>query len=186
MNYTIRLANTHDEEAIYKLYKAVSQNVGGIARQESEITSDYIKTNLEKSILKGICLVIENLGNTNELIAEIHCYKPEPKVFSHVLSDLTIVVHPNYTGKGIGHLIFSSLLNKIETDYNTILRVELIARESNLKAIKLYQSLGFVIEGKFEKRIKNNDGSFEADIPMAWINKNFNNMSVRTKLKTYN
>jgi ribosomal protein S18 acetylase RimI-like enzyme len=47
--------------------------------------------------------------------------------------------------------------------------VELIARESNAKAIAFYQSLGFVIEGRFERRIRNPDGSLEADIPMAWL-----------------
>jgi ribosomal protein S18 acetylase RimI-like enzyme len=38
------------------------------------------------------------------------------------------------------------------------LRVELITRESNKKAIKFYESIGFVIEGRFGKRIKNADG----------------------------
>ncbi len=174
MNYFTRPATTKDNTAIYSLYKAVAQQNGGIARLENEITSKYITSNLEKAITKGICLVIENPDNATELIAEIHCYKPEPTVFNHVLSDLTIVVNPNFTGKGVGRLIFSELLNTIETNYKTILRVELIARESNIKAIKLYQSLGFVIEGKFENRIKNTDGAFEADIPMAWFNKNFN------------
>jgi ribosomal protein S18 acetylase RimI-like enzyme len=45
----------------------------------------------------------------------------------------------------------------------------LIARESNQKAIELYQKLGFSIEGKMKNRIKNLDNSFEADIMMAWF-----------------
>ncbi len=174
MDYNIRLTNIHDEASIYQLYKEVAKHTGGIARLEHEITVDYIKSNLQKSMAKGICLVVENPINPKEIIAEIHCYKPEPKVFEHVLSDLTIVVHPNFVGKGIGHLIFSNLLNNIEKHYHSVLRVELIARESNHKAIKLYQSLGFVIEGKFENRINNQNGTFESDIPMAWFNKNFN------------
>jgi putative acetyltransferase len=51
--------------------------------------------------------------------------------------------------------------------------VELIARESNLKAIELYQSLGFLIEGRLEMRIKTTDNHYEADIPMGWQNPNY-------------
>ena len=51
------------------------------------------------SILKVLCkmrtkqklqLVIDHPENSNQIIAEIHCYKLIPKVFSHVLSELTI------------------------------------------------------------------------------------------------
>jgi ribosomal protein S18 acetylase RimI-like enzyme len=50
-----------------------------------------------------------------------------------------------------------------------ILRVELIARESNQRAIEFYRTLGFVEEGRFGNRIRNIDNSYEADIPMAWV-----------------
>lgn len=49
-----------------------------------------------------------------------------------------------------------------------ILRVELIARESNRKAIEFYEKLGFVIEGRFAGRIRSVGGGLEDDIPMAW------------------
>ncbi len=70
-----------------------------------------------------------------------------------MLSELTVAVDPNYQGKGIGKLIFQSLLNIIQEERNDILRVELITRESNRKAIQFYQKLGFIIERRFEKRI---------------------------------
>jgi len=50
-----------------------------------------------------------------------------------------------------------------------IRRIELIARESNRKALAFYTSLGFELEGKMINRIKNLDGSLDSDIPMAWI-----------------
>jgi ribosomal protein S18 acetylase RimI-like enzyme len=61
------------------------------------------------------------------------------------------------------------LLDDIQLNRPDILRVELIARESNSKAIQLYEKLGFKIEGRFENRISNDNNSFEADIPMAWF-----------------
>jgi putative acetyltransferase len=47
-------------------------------------------------------------------------------------------------------------------------RIELISRESNLRAIQLYKSLGFKIEGRLENRIKTSAGELISDIPMAW------------------
>ncbi len=99
--------------------------------------------------------------------------KLEPKVFRHLLSQLTIAVHPNFQGKGLGKLLFTELLTYVEKKRPDILRIELIARESNQKAIQFYQKLGFRIEGKFRSRIDNKTSSLEDDIPMAWFNKNF-------------
>jgi putative acetyltransferase len=85
------------------------------------------------------------------------------------LGELTLVVRPGYQGEGIGTQIFTALLNIVKEELPEIFRVELIVRESNTKAIALYQSLGFVIEGKLTGRIKNENGRLEADIPMAWL-----------------
>lgn len=174
MKYQIRPATWSDKEAIYKLYKAVARQKGGIARIESEITPAYVQHNLKQALDHGICLIAED-AESGFLLGEIHCYKLEPRVFNHVLSELTIVVHPDHQGKGIGRSIFQCMLDTIQTNHPDILRVELIARESNRKAIELYQKLGFKIEGRFEQRIANEDGTFEADIPMAWLNPRWKN-----------
>ncbi len=172
MNFTTRFANLTDQKSLLKLYKEVSKTVGGIARTENEITKSYVLTNLKNSIENGICLVVDD-PNHNKIIAEIHCYKPIPSVFNHILSELTIVVDPKYQNQGLGKLLFNSLLKYVEEKRTDILRVELIARESNIKAIKFYERLDFKIEGRFEKRIDNGTKNFEADIPMAWFNKNY-------------
>jgi ribosomal protein S18 acetylase RimI-like enzyme len=47
--------------------------------------------------------------------------------------------------------------------------VELLVRDSNPGAIRLYQRLGFVEEGRFRDRIRLPDGTFGDDIAMAWF-----------------
>lgn len=170
--YKIREARLEDFSEIKELYQAVAKIVGGIARTEEEITDSYINRNLENSLANGISLVIEEIG-TNTLVGEIHCYKLDQKVFNHVLSELTIFVHPSYQSNGVGKMMFEELFRIIESIKSDILRVELMARESNKKAIAFYDSIGFIVEGRLESRIKNTDGTFEADIPMAWFNKNY-------------
>jgi putative acetyltransferase len=94
-------------------------------------------------------------------------------VFDHVLGEVTILVHPQFQGKKIGRTILTIFLEEIARNRMDIGKVELIARESNMKAIELYQSLGFRIEGRLEMRIKTADGNYEADIPMGWQNPSF-------------
>lgn len=96
MNFEIRFATSEDAANLNILYKSVAKTIGGIARLEKEITDVYILNFLNKALDNGLCLIIENPQKDNEIIAEIHCYKLGLKVFDHVLSELTIVVHPNF------------------------------------------------------------------------------------------
>jgi ribosomal protein S18 acetylase RimI-like enzyme len=118
-------------------------------------------------------LVVDHPDNKNEIIAEIHGYKLFPMVFAHVISELTIAVDPDFHGQGIGQLIFSSFLEHITNGRPDILRVELVTQESNARALNLYKKVGFTVEGRLEKRIRMYNDQLDADIPMAWFNKNY-------------
>jgi len=167
--FIIRKATLEDTNEIFELYKKVSKKVGGLARVEKEITKTYIENFSYRSFENGLQFVVTDALNEQAIVAEIHCYQLEPGVFKHILSELTVAVHPDYQGKGLGKRLFQTLLDNIQLNRPDILRVELIARESNSKAILLYEQLGFKIEGRFENRINNGNNSFEADIPMAWF-----------------
>jgi ribosomal protein S18 acetylase RimI-like enzyme len=168
-----RTATTDDINSILSLYQCVAKTEGGVARLEHEITEEYVTTFVEKSMSRGLIIVGEHPDNPSEVIAEIHAYKPGIQVFNHILSDLTIVVDPDFQGQKIGRTMLTIFLEEIARNLPDIGRVELISRESNRKAIALYQSLGFLIEGRMEMRIKTTEGIYEADIPMAWQNPNF-------------
>ncbi|MEI6410623.1 MAG: N-acetyltransferase [Bacteroidota bacterium] len=170
----IRKASAKDAAAIQRLYTATASFPGGLARMAAEITDTYIEHNLNNALATGICLVAEHPDDSAQLVAEIHCYKLQPAVFKHVLGELTISVHPDFQGQGLGRRIFETLLHEIRDHRPEILRVELITRESNTRAIELYQKLGFQIEGRLENRIEGTQGK-EADIPMAWFNPNYGN-----------
>ena len=161
----IRKTNVNsDKSNIYALYKEVAKYPGGIARLEHEITEEYVYHFLNKADKQGLSMVKEF---DSKIVGEIHAYSPGLYCFSHVLGDLTIVIHPDYHSKGFGRELFTSFMNCVEKEFTGITRIELISRESNKKAIRFYESIGFSKEGKLEKRIKNLDGSFESDIPMA-------------------
>ena len=168
-----REATIEDNQPILRLYKAVAAAGGGIARNAEEVTEQYVEDFLRRSMESGLIIVGEHPDHPEELVCELHAYKKGIEVFRHLLSDLTLVVHPEHQGRKLGRTIFSIFLTEIAQHHPEVGKVELMVRESNRRAIALYQSLGFRIEGRFEMRVRNADGSYEADIPMGWQNPSF-------------
>lgn len=164
---SFRRAVSSDESAIFQLYKNVARLPGGIAREEDEVDPGYITHFMQQSLNRGLEVVA--VTESGRIVGEIHAYPPGIKVFAHAFSDLTIVVDPEFQGKGIGRNMFREFLRIVETEFPDILRVELVVRESNEHALRLYESLGFKVEGNFEYRIKSVDEGYESDVPMGWI-----------------
>jgi putative acetyltransferase len=165
-NSLFRAARMEDKEMLKALYQRVAAIPGGLARTEEEITDEYVDKVLSHGINCGIALVVEY---ENRLIGSMIKYRLGPKIFSHVLAEGSIIVDPDFQGKGVGSHLIASFLKEVEGDHPEILRVEIIARESN-PAIKLYEKMGFKKEGRFEGRIQGVNGALEADISMVWIN----------------
>jgi ribosomal protein S18 acetylase RimI-like enzyme len=166
MKSTIRKVKTEDVETIFSLYKITASIPGGLARAEDEITLAYVSNFIDLSLARGICLVVES---GEDIVGEMHAYWPGIKVFNHVLSELTICIHPDHQGQKLGRKLFLAFMETVENEMLNIKRVELIARESNSKAVTFYQSLGFEIEGCLKNRIDGTLDKLEHDIPMGWL-----------------
>lgn len=63
------------------------------------------------------------------------------------VATLGISVHDAYQGQGIGRALMAALVNDADRWLN-ILRIELEVYPNNERAIKLYESFGFVVEGR--------------------------------------
>jgi putative acetyltransferase len=191
MNYILRPATSTDCEVIIGLYKKVIRISGGLARREEEVTPEYVNDFIEKARAYGLQFVATD---GTHIVGEIHCYKTGIACFDHLLGELTIAVDPDCQGMGIGKALFMAVMSEVKENRKDILRIELLTGESNKRAIAFYQSLGFVIEGRMPNRYKlgpadlahigvppapdtfgntSTPPSFDADIPMAWMNPNF-------------
>lgn len=92
------------------LYRRIAVVPGGLARSEDEITDSYIDVLLSNGINRGLVVVVENNGVT---IGSIIKYRLEPKVFSHVLSEGSILVHPDFQGRKIGSNMILAFLREV-------------------------------------------------------------------------
>jgi len=63
------------------------------------------------------------------------------------VATLGIAVHDAYQGRGVGKALMAALIDAADRWLN-ILRIELEVYTDNERAIKLYESFGFVIEGR--------------------------------------
>lgn len=163
MSFTIRPATLADRDAVVALHKAAAVTPGALARAPEEVTPAYA----EGAIQSDICLVAVQAGGF--VCGEIHAKRESPAIFAHVLGGLTVAVHPERQGQGIGSRLFEALIAWARVQQPEILRIELAAGAGNPGAIRLYQRLGFQQEGRQVARGRLPDGRFEDDILMGLL-----------------
>jgi len=162
----IRKASQSDFAALLALYRDVATVPDGIARTPAEVTEVYINGFMHKAASDGIELVYVDEGR---IVGEIHASRVGIASLGHLLTDLTIAVAPHAQGKGVGRALFQGLLDHVMVSMPHITRIELFARDSNVRARKLYGSLGFVEEGRLRARVNNARGEPETDTIMGWL-----------------
>lgn len=162
----VRATSPDDAASVLELYRAAAAGQGGLARRPDEMDLGYVEGFLAKARAGGVSLGAWSGGR---LCGEIHAARIGPDQFAHVLSDLTVAVDPAWQGRGVGRALFQALFAEARTLIPKVTRVELMAREGNAGAIRLYEALGFVIEGRFAGRVRLPDGTVEADIAMGLL-----------------
>lgn len=126
----------------------------------------WIEETLAEALTGGLAI---GAWDNARLVGMIKACRMPSVQFQHVLWDLTVAVDPEAQGKGIGNMLFTKLLADAATLTPKVERIELVVREGLAHAIRLYERIGFHREGRFEKRFRLSNGTFEADIPMALL-----------------
>lgn len=166
MDIQIKKTKLADKGGILELYQSVSEIKDGLIRRPNEIHATYIETFLERASHNGLSLIAQA---DDQIVGEMHAYTPNLFAFQHILTDLTIVVHPDFHGKGIGRQLFNDFLNHVREEMTHISRIELFTREDNVRNVKFYESLGFQNEGRQRNKIFKGGNEFETPIHMAWL-----------------
>ncbi|MGH8191547.1 MAG: GNAT family N-acetyltransferase [Rhodanobacteraceae bacterium] len=162
----LRTARTDDAEAIAAAEAETQRSPGLLVGWPGDIPVAEYREKIEKLAMHGRYLVAEQdaalVGH-----AFLDPLSVRMRGVAHVFL-LTIVVHPGHTGRGIGAAMLGDLLAWAEHD-ERVGKVELNVRAGNLRAQRLYRSMGFVEEARFRNRVRRIDGVFEDDLGMAWF-----------------
>lgn len=112
----------------------------------------------------SVCLIARVAGVTAGA-AELRVLTP--RRCAHV-GLLSIGIHPDWKGQGLGRRLMVALIDHAAA--HGLRRLELCVRADNPRAIALYESLGFTVEGVRRRFIALDDGSYVDDLLMArWI-----------------
>lgn len=170
----IRLLTSTDAPGLLELHRLATAVPEGLIREPEEISPQYIDKILALPARGGIALGLET-AETGVLAGTIHAYPwPGIRAVRHLLTDLTIAVHPRHQGKGYGRKLFQHFLSMVELERPDILRVELYTYSTNLRNRSFYESLGFEQEGIHRNKILDRSGELCTPISMVWFNPAFN------------
>ena len=139
---------------------------GGLGRLPDEMDLPWMEEALSAALRGGLAL---GAWDGPRLTGVIKASRMPSVQFQHVLWDLTVAVAPEAQGRGVGHRLFLELIASASTLTPEIERIELVVREGLTHAIRLYERVGFRLEGRFERRFRLADGTYEADLPMALL-----------------
>jgi ribosomal protein S18 acetylase RimI-like enzyme len=163
--FELRPTSLADAPLMLALHRAAAGAPGsGLAREPDEMALDHIQSAIAKASASGVAL---GAWAGEAMIGEIHASRMGPRQFAHNLLDLTVAVRPDWQGRGVGARLFEGLFVEAAKLLPKVERIELMVREGNLGAVRLYERLGFAIEGRFARRVRLKDGVVETDLAMT-------------------
>jgi ribosomal protein S18 acetylase RimI-like enzyme len=167
--YSVRRAVPEDAPALAQAERDIAKTPGRLVSRPEELRDE----NFEEKIVSlskndsGIYLVIEE----NKFILGHAFLEPHKLAATSHVVVLTIAVHEGFQGKGLGKILMQHLIEWAQSN-SKIEKIELQVRSSNIRAINLYQTLGFIEEGRKTKRLKLGPNEYLDDIYMAlWVEK---------------
>jgi putative acetyltransferase len=149
MTPRVRVLTAGDAAAIFPIYRDSST-----ARMPDEITEALTVEMVAQALSHdGIGLVaVEGEVVVGFVLGPRHPVRR----LSHVMTNVLVCVEASARGRGIGRALMSELaLRARASDWCE--RIEFHVRASNVRAIALYESLGFVVEGRLRARVANGD-----------------------------
>ncbi|MDH5163496.1 GNAT family N-acetyltransferase [Heyndrickxia oleronia] len=165
MEITIREIKLEDASKLFQHTQLVFTQSTFLLTTPEEFTltierqRDWIK---EQSKLGNYMLVAEYNG---KIIGFLNASRSQRKRVSHNCM-FGISIQKDYWNKGIGRKMIMNMLQWAES-HPQIEKVLLEVFAHNERAIHLYQSLGFIEEGRKKKHIKFDDGTYVDEIIMS-------------------
>jgi RimJ/RimL family protein N-acetyltransferase len=166
-HYKIREAKPEDAEILATAEREIARIPGRLASRPEELKDEHIREKIVSlsKIDSGTFAVIEKDGT---IVGHAFLDPHKLASTSHVVS-LTIAIHEGHQNQGLGRLLMNHLIQWAKANVE-IEKLELQVRSANIRAINLYQSLGFIEEGRKTRRLKYGPGDYQDDVYMAlWV-----------------
>jgi putative acetyltransferase len=137
----IRAVNDQDHEAIHTILTSPQVAAGSMRVP----FSPFQQTRDRLTVRPGVYQIVAEHGRQVVGFGELITH-PEEARYRHVGEINMVATHPEWVSRGIGRAIAGALVD-LADDWLNLTRLSLIVFTANAHAIRLYESLGFVIEG---------------------------------------
>lgn len=167
--YVIRKAEPNDASLLAEAEREIAKIPGRLVSRPEELKDDSFREKISALSHNDSALYVV-LEQNGQIVGHAVLEPHKLAVTSHVVF-LTIAIHEGHQDRGLGKELMRYLIDWAKA-HPKIEKFELQVRSSNLRAIKLYEKLGFVEEGRKTKRLKYGPGDFQDDVYMAlWVGK---------------
>jgi len=160
MQTRIRALDLGDVPTVAAIYREAST-----ARAPDEITDDVVLDMVRQAIDTGVALAAID---EDRVVGFVLAPRHPVRRLSHVITNVLICLEPSARGRGVGRRLMSEMMARARRT-GWCERIEFHVRSSNARAITLYASLGFVIEGRLRGRVATEDGGRQDDLVMGWL-----------------
>lgn len=158
----IRSALPNDAEVIARAEdETAAAREGLLASGPGEIPVEAHRAWIEALAEDGLYVVLED---EDRIVGHLFLARLGFAAVRHVV-DLKVVVHPGCTDRGYGRRLMEHAIEWARRSPE-VEKIELKVRATNARAIHLYESLGFVTEGRLARRFKL-EGGYVDDVCMA-------------------
>ncbi|WP_096189457.1 GNAT family N-acetyltransferase [Evansella halocellulosilytica] len=166
--YIIRHAQVNDAAQMHRFTRRLLNEGTGLVMSlndfQMSINDQMIKNDLSIRTPNSIQL----LAVMNEQIIGMLTIDIDGLLRTLHRGTLGIMIDKPFRAQGIGKALMLQGL-KWANDFSTLEKIELEVLESNERAIKLYEQLGFYIEGKIHRFMKKDTGKYENIIRMGYF-----------------
>ncbi|MFI5288177.1 MAG: GNAT family N-acetyltransferase [Polyangia bacterium] len=165
--WIVRPARPSDAALLARAERAIAGRPGFLISQPHELVEERFAEKIA---------ALSRADNGCYLVAEADgapighaLLDPLPLAAVRHVTQLTVVAHPGWQGRGVGTALLAALIAWAR-QAPPVEKIELQVRATNTVAQALYRKLGFVDEGRRARRLKLGDGDYLDDLSMGlWV-----------------
>jgi ribosomal-protein-alanine N-acetyltransferase len=147
-----------------KITRVSRADINRIYNIEKEVFKDnaFTKSLLNKLVKKSLYFLKLVRGLLGKILGFVIVIKDR----ADRANLINFLIFPDHQGKGLGALLLSNVIKLIKSQHPEIGKIVLNVKNSNQKAIKLYQKFGFQIKNKIENYYESGDDSFSMELDL--------------------